>query len=348
MRPDRLVVGECRGAEVVDLLGALNTGHEGGAGTLHANTPADVPARLEALGLLGGLPRAALHAQVAAALQVVLQVRRTGGRPAARSGLPAAAERPGSAGNRGARLDARARRRTGGRVPWPGCSSTGTCRCPRCCTAAPHAGDRRRPATPEAAREPAPWCPHRVRAGRPAPAPAEPRGAAADRFAGRQGRGTPGRGESPVTGGWSAAARLASRRWPRLDRAGYAGTRSPPAGARRPCRAGVDRRAVAAAPTGAAGASRRRSARRSPAWSPRWRLLLAGLVGRGRAARPTARWPPGRCSAAGPAGDAGRSPRRAARRTRALAADLRAGLPGTGAGPCAECRVAGPPIASPG
>src|SRR5690606_5256036 len=76
MRPDRLVVGECRGAEVVDLLGALNTGHEGGAGTLHANTAADVPARLEALGLLGGLPRAALHAQVVAALQVLLQVRR--------------------------------------------------------------------------------------------------------------------------------------------------------------------------------------------------------------------------------------------------------------------------------
>lgn len=77
MRPDRLVVGECRGAEIVDLLSALNTGHEGGAGTLHANAPNDVPARLEALGLLGGLPRAALHAQVAAALQVLLQMRRT-------------------------------------------------------------------------------------------------------------------------------------------------------------------------------------------------------------------------------------------------------------------------------
>jgi pilus assembly protein CpaF len=79
MRPDRLVVGECRGAEVVDLLGALNTGHEGGAATLHANAPADVPARLEALGLLGGVPRAALHAQLAAALQVVVQVRRVHG-----------------------------------------------------------------------------------------------------------------------------------------------------------------------------------------------------------------------------------------------------------------------------
>ncbi len=77
MRPDRLVIGECRGAEVVDLLGALNTGHEGGAGTLHANTAADVPARLEALGLLSGVPRAALHAQVAAALHVVVHMRRT-------------------------------------------------------------------------------------------------------------------------------------------------------------------------------------------------------------------------------------------------------------------------------
>jgi pilus assembly protein CpaF len=78
MRPDRLVVGECRGAEVVDLLGALNTGHEGGAGTLHANAAADVPARLEALGLLGGVPREAVHAQIAAALHVVIQLRREG------------------------------------------------------------------------------------------------------------------------------------------------------------------------------------------------------------------------------------------------------------------------------
>lgn len=76
MRPDRLVVGECRGAEVVDLLAALNTGHEGSAGTVHANSSHDVPARLEALGLLGGLPRSALHAQAAAALQVLLHVRR--------------------------------------------------------------------------------------------------------------------------------------------------------------------------------------------------------------------------------------------------------------------------------
>jgi pilus assembly protein CpaF len=77
MRPDRLVIGECRGPEVVDLLGALNTGHEGGAGTLHANAAQDVPARLEALGLLGGVSPAALQAQMTAALHVVVHLRRT-------------------------------------------------------------------------------------------------------------------------------------------------------------------------------------------------------------------------------------------------------------------------------
>lgn len=76
MRPDRIVVGEVRGAEVVDLLAALNTGHDGSAGTVHANSPAEVPARLEALGALGGLDRAALSAQVAASLRVVVGMRR--------------------------------------------------------------------------------------------------------------------------------------------------------------------------------------------------------------------------------------------------------------------------------
>lgn len=78
MRPDRLVIGECRGPEVVDLLAALNTGHEGSAATMHANATADVPARLEALGLLGGVPRPAMHAQVAAALRVVVHLTRSG------------------------------------------------------------------------------------------------------------------------------------------------------------------------------------------------------------------------------------------------------------------------------
>jgi pilus assembly protein CpaF len=76
MRPDRLVVGEVRGAEVCDLLTALNTGHDGGAGTVHANSPAELPARMEALAALGGLTRDALHSQLSAALHVVLHMRR--------------------------------------------------------------------------------------------------------------------------------------------------------------------------------------------------------------------------------------------------------------------------------
>ncbi|NLT31454.1 MAG: TadA family conjugal transfer-associated ATPase [Propionibacterium sp.] len=76
MRPDRVVLGEVRGAELCDLLTALNTGHEGGCGTVHANSAGDVPARLEALAALGGLGRAATHAQVAAALDVVIHLSR--------------------------------------------------------------------------------------------------------------------------------------------------------------------------------------------------------------------------------------------------------------------------------
>jgi pilus assembly protein CpaF len=76
MRPDRLVVGEVRGSEVTDLLSALNTGHEGGCGTVHANAAADVPARLEALGSTAGLDRAALHSQLAAALSLVVHLSR--------------------------------------------------------------------------------------------------------------------------------------------------------------------------------------------------------------------------------------------------------------------------------
>ncbi|GAA3443534.1 TadA family conjugal transfer-associated ATPase [Planomonospora venezuelensis] len=82
MRPDRLVVGEVRGAEVVDLLAALNTGHEGGCGTLHANAAADVPPRLEALACAAGLSRDAVHSQIAAALDAVVHLTRdhAGGR----------------------------------------------------------------------------------------------------------------------------------------------------------------------------------------------------------------------------------------------------------------------------
>lgn len=76
MRPDRLVVGEVRGPEVTELLAALNTGHEGGCGTVHANAASDVPARLEALGTSAGLNRTALHSQLAAALSVVIHLAR--------------------------------------------------------------------------------------------------------------------------------------------------------------------------------------------------------------------------------------------------------------------------------
>ena len=76
MRPDRLVVGEVRGAEVADLLAALNTGHEGGCGTLHANSAADVPARIEALGMAAGLPQAAVHSQLGSAVDVVVHLDR--------------------------------------------------------------------------------------------------------------------------------------------------------------------------------------------------------------------------------------------------------------------------------
>lgn len=76
MRPDRLVVGEVRGREVVDLLAALNTGHEGGASTVHANRAEQVPARFEALGVAAGLPRDAVHSQLAAAVEAVLHLRR--------------------------------------------------------------------------------------------------------------------------------------------------------------------------------------------------------------------------------------------------------------------------------
>ena len=77
MRPDRILVGEVRGPEALDLLMAWNTGHEGGCATMHANKPADVPARLEALGALAGMSPAAVRAQVATALKTVVHVART-------------------------------------------------------------------------------------------------------------------------------------------------------------------------------------------------------------------------------------------------------------------------------
>lgn len=79
MRPDRLVLGECRGGEIRELLGALNTGHDGGAGTLHANSLTDVPARLEALGALAGLGPEAVARQTVSAIQLIVHLERLGG-----------------------------------------------------------------------------------------------------------------------------------------------------------------------------------------------------------------------------------------------------------------------------
>ncbi|WP_375407570.1 CpaF family protein [uncultured Amnibacterium sp.] len=79
MRPDRIVVGECRGAEIAELLNALNTGHDGGAGTVHCADPDALGARLEALGALAGLPPAALRAQALVAIDVVVQLGRQEG-----------------------------------------------------------------------------------------------------------------------------------------------------------------------------------------------------------------------------------------------------------------------------
>lgn len=76
MRPDRIVLGECRGAEVREVLMALNTGHEGGLATIHANDVEVIPARLEALAALAGMDRAAVVAQAAGGLDVVLHLRR--------------------------------------------------------------------------------------------------------------------------------------------------------------------------------------------------------------------------------------------------------------------------------
>ncbi|GAA4336406.1 ATPase, T2SS/T4P/T4SS family [Pigmentiphaga soli] len=81
MRPDRIVVGECRGAEALDMLQAMNTGHEGSLTTLHANTPRDAIARLETMVLMAGmeLPLAAIREQIAAAVDIVVQQARAAG-----------------------------------------------------------------------------------------------------------------------------------------------------------------------------------------------------------------------------------------------------------------------------
>lgn len=77
MRPDRIVVGEVRGGEVAELLLALNTGHRGGAGTIHANGILEVPARVRALGALSGMSAEASDAQLCGGIDVLVHLRRT-------------------------------------------------------------------------------------------------------------------------------------------------------------------------------------------------------------------------------------------------------------------------------
>lgn len=79
MRPDRIILGECRGAEVRDVLGALNTGHEGGWATIHANSAVDVPARLVALGALAQMNEQTVAAQASAALDAIIHLAKRNG-----------------------------------------------------------------------------------------------------------------------------------------------------------------------------------------------------------------------------------------------------------------------------
>ena len=78
MRPDRIIVGECRGAEALDMLQAMSTGHDGSLGTLHANTPADAITRLETMVMMAGLdiPAKAIREQLASAVDVIVQLER--------------------------------------------------------------------------------------------------------------------------------------------------------------------------------------------------------------------------------------------------------------------------------
>jgi pilus assembly protein CpaF len=81
MRPDRIVVGECRGPEALDMLQAMNTGHDGSMSTIHANNPHDVINRLETLVLLAGteLPSRAIRSQISSAINVIVQTERLRG-----------------------------------------------------------------------------------------------------------------------------------------------------------------------------------------------------------------------------------------------------------------------------
>ncbi|MFN9914615.1 MAG: CpaF family protein, partial [Pirellulaceae bacterium] len=83
MRPERIIIGECRGGETLDMLQAMNTGHDGSLTTIHANTPRDGIARLETLVMMAGfdLPVKAIRQQIAGAVDVIVQASRLQGGP---------------------------------------------------------------------------------------------------------------------------------------------------------------------------------------------------------------------------------------------------------------------------
>ncbi len=83
MRPERIVIGECRGPEALDMLQAMNTGHSGSLTTLHANTPRDAQARLETMIMMGGLelPIKAMRQQISSAVDIIIQANRLQGGP---------------------------------------------------------------------------------------------------------------------------------------------------------------------------------------------------------------------------------------------------------------------------
>jgi pilus assembly protein CpaF len=83
MRPERIIIGECRGAESLDMLQAMNTGHAGSMTTLHANTPRDAQARLETMIMMAGLdlPIKAMRQQISSAVDMIIQANRLQGGP---------------------------------------------------------------------------------------------------------------------------------------------------------------------------------------------------------------------------------------------------------------------------
>ena len=83
MRPDRIIIGECRGAEALDMISAMNTGHEGSLTTLHANTPRDAISRMETMMMMAGfeLPIKAMRQQIASSVDIVIQANRLQGGP---------------------------------------------------------------------------------------------------------------------------------------------------------------------------------------------------------------------------------------------------------------------------